>query len=296
MDAADRGGVKRSTRPENPTKGIVAMDDIAKYNQERWEELAKNYALFSRPALDLDPVSAREMVDAEGMMGDVRGKDVLCLASGGGQQSVAIALLGANVTVFDLSATQLQRDLEAAAHYDLHITAIQGDMRDLTTFAERSFDIVWHPYSINFVPDARVVLREVARVLRPNGLYRMMCANPFILGVGEEDWNGEAYPLTQPYADGAELILRDPTWVIEYDDETSTRIQGPREFRHTLSTVVNNLVRLGFVILGTWEHTSDEPDAEPGTWDHFKSIAPPFLTFWACYRPDVLADLDLPRA
>ena len=41
--------------------------------------------------------------------------DVLCLAAGGGQQSVAFALLGANVTVFDLSETQLEHDRLAAA-------------------------------------------------------------------------------------------------------------------------------------------------------------------------------------
>ena len=35
---------------------------------------------------------------------------VLCLACGGGQQSVALALLNANVTVFDLSEGQLDRD------------------------------------------------------------------------------------------------------------------------------------------------------------------------------------------
>jgi hypothetical protein len=30
------------------------MDDIARYNKERWEELAKANVIFSRPWLDLD--------------------------------------------------------------------------------------------------------------------------------------------------------------------------------------------------------------------------------------------------
>ena len=39
------------------------MDEIASYNKERWEELARGNVTFSRPALDLDPASAREMVE-----------------------------------------------------------------------------------------------------------------------------------------------------------------------------------------------------------------------------------------
>ena len=93
------------------------MDDLARYNRERWEALAQANIGYSRPILDLDPRSAREVLDPYGIMGDVRGRDILCLAGGGGQQSAAFGLLGARVTVYDLSDTQLARDQEAAAHY-----------------------------------------------------------------------------------------------------------------------------------------------------------------------------------
>ena len=96
----------------------------------------------------------------------MNGQDVLCLASGGGQQSVAFGLLGANVTVFDLTPAQLERDREAAAHYDLPITTVQGDMRDLSHFEGAVFDIVWHAYSINFVPEVESVFDEAVRVLK----------------------------------------------------------------------------------------------------------------------------------
>ncbi len=59
------------------------------------------------PFLDLDVSSARRLLDPDGIMDEVEGKRVLCLASGGGQQSAAFALLGAEVTVFDISETQL---------------------------------------------------------------------------------------------------------------------------------------------------------------------------------------------
>ena len=262
------------------------MDDVARYNQERWNELAESNILYSRPYLDLDRQSARAVLDPYGVMGEIDGKDVLCLASGGGQQSAACAVLGARVTVIDLSPIQLQRDRDAAQHYNLPITAVLGDMRDLTRFGPAAFDVVWHAYSINFVPDPRPVFAAVADALRPGGLYRMMCANPFVAGLSEEDWNGAGYSLSQPYVDGAELLFEH--WDIDGVDGTTKQIKAPREFRHSLSTLVNGLAEHGFVILGVWEELSNDSEAAPGTWEHFKSIAPPWLTFWACYRPDVL--------
>jgi len=103
------------------------MDELAQYNKARWEELAQSNVPYSRPWLDLDESSARTRVDPHGMLKDVAGKEVLCLAAGGGQQSAAFGLLGARVTVLDLSETQLERDRMAAKHYGLQIQTVQGD-------------------------------------------------------------------------------------------------------------------------------------------------------------------------
>ncbi len=67
---------------------------------------------------------------------DVDGADVLCLASGGGQQSAVFGLLGAQVTVVDFSEKQLEGDRKAAAHYGFEVTTIQADMRDLSSSAD----------------------------------------------------------------------------------------------------------------------------------------------------------------
>lgn len=264
------------------------MDEIARYNRERWKALVDARALFTRPALNLDSASACEKLDPEGRLGSVAGKDVLCLACGGGQQSAAFALLGAKATVFDLSEDQLQRDQEAAAHYGVDIRTRQGDMRDLSCFEEAAFDIVYHAYSLGFVPDARAVFQQVARVIRTGGLYHFNCANPFFSGLSEKDWNGEGYTLKLPYIDGAEMTYEDQDWV--YDrSKPGVRISPPREYRHTLSTLFSGLSEQGFLVLHISDYSDFYPDpqAEPGTWNHFVSIAPPWLGFWASYRPDI---------
>jgi len=259
------------------------MDEVALYNIERWKALAKARAVFTRPYLDLTEDSARQRFDPDGRLGDLHCKSVLCLAGGGGQQSAAFALLGAEVTVVDISAEQLERDQEAAAHYGVKIETHQGDMRDLSMLGPQHFEVVWQPYSINFVPDIRVVFKEVARVLRAGGLYYFSCANPFASGLGEKDWNGEGYTLKRPYQDGAEITYPDAPWVAG-----DAPIPAPREYRHTLSTVINGLIDSKLVI----EHMSDSadfgpnPNAEPGTWDHFTAFAPPWLAWWARYQPE----------
>lgn len=259
------------------------MDEVARYNIARWQALADADALFTRPRLDLTPETARERVDAEGRFGDLAGQRVLCLAGGGGQQSAAFALLGAAVTVCDLSEAQLARDRAVAAHYGLPITAVRGDMRDLSAFADAAFDLVYHPYALNFVPEARTVFAEVARVLRPGSTYYLHCANPYVYGMTGKDWNGEGYTLRGIYRDGDARTYSDEEWVYHRDTDT---VPPPREYRHTLGTILNGLIAAGFALAHVSETESlyPDPDAEPGTWAHFTSVVPPWLVFWATKR------------
>jgi ubiquinone/menaquinone biosynthesis C-methylase UbiE len=214
------------------------------------------------------------------MMPDVAGRKVLCLAASGGQQSAAFGLMGAVVTVVDISDVQLEKDRATATHYGLTIRTIQQDMQDLSQFPDEEFDIVWHAHSINFVPKARAVISHVGRVCRHHGMLRLEFTNPYVHGA----WNcykDGAFLLSQPYADGAEVSDADPMWNFRTSDGKDHAVRGPKEFRHSMSTIVNGLVEAGFHILGLWEDVGTEETFRPGSWAHFKSIAPPFLTVWA---------------
>jgi SAM-dependent methyltransferase len=253
------------------------MDSVARYNQERWKALAGANALFSRFHLDLDAETARNSISWVDFYGDLAGKDVLCLASGGGQQSAAFALLGASVMVVDLSEEQLERDRLAAEHYGLSVKTVQGDMRDLSALEAGSFHIVYQPYSINFVPDCREVFRQAARVLRFEGYYHVVFANPFTMSTRPSDWNGDGYVLKGPYTAGATVTYEDQDWV--YDRGTAPPIQQPVEYRHTLGTVVNELTAAGFSIQQLSDGLDMHPDerAAPGSWEHYTAFTPPWL-------------------
>lgn len=274
------------------------FDEVAQYNKQQWEQLAGAGVEYARPMLDLDADAARSMLDPYSMidryLGDVPGRDVLCLAAGGGQQSVAFALLGANVTVFDLSETQLVQDRLAAEHYGVHIDVVQGDMRDLRAFDEDSFDIVYQAYSINFVPHVPPVHAEVARTLRSNGLYRLDWHNPFTQAIDDESWTGEGYLLSHFYEDGRDMTEFFPHWDVTGPDGRVTKIASPHEYVHALSTMINSLVAQGFVLIHASEDAGSEAQPEPGSWPHFMRVTAPYLTLWSQLRPKVF--LPLPAA
>ncbi|MEM7128043.1 MAG: class I SAM-dependent methyltransferase [Chloroflexota bacterium] len=257
------------------------MDELSHYNQARWEELAQANVEFTQPMLDLTVELARQRWDKEGFIGDAAGKNVLCLAASGGQQSVLFGLLRANVTVFDLAPTQLERDHEAALHYGYPIETLVGDMRDLSAFQTNHFDFVYQAYSINFVPSTESVFAEVARVLRAGGYYHLQWANPFTQSVDDEAWDGETYLLQHPYIDGFEITQYYPHWDVEDGKGGWRKIDSPKEYRHTLGTVLNGLIAQGFRIEHFQEALNSNPDPAPGTWEHFKSIAPPYFTVWS---------------
>jgi ubiquinone/menaquinone biosynthesis C-methylase UbiE len=292
MSADERGSFFWSQPPSAALRDLIqkttaktlenSMDDIAKYNVTRWRALVSANAIFTRPDFNLDRDSARHLLDPEGKLGELAGKEVLCLASGGGRQSVAFALLDANVTVADLSEEQLQRDAVAAAHYKLKVNLVRSDMRDLSAFDDKSFDIVYHGYSLNFVRDAGAVFRQVARVLRTGGVYSFGCANPAFMGIRLGDWNGTGYLLTLPYLDGVEVVYPDEPWVFKGELPVHAIPPG-KEYRHTLSTIVKGLTKHGLRITDLNEENFGTPDSngEPCTPEHRSAFAPPWLTVWA---------------
>lgn len=254
-------------------------DQIIADNRDRWNALAEARVMHSVPFLDYTREDAARFVYRFPFIPDVTGRRVLCLASGGGQDSVAFGLLGAEVTVVDLSDAQLARDREAAAYHGMQVETMQGDMRDLSMLADASFDIVWQPYSVNYSPEVQPVIREAARVLRQDGIYYLTFANPFVHALG--DWDGSAYPLRGRCTDGEDISRYAPTWEVEQPDGTVVAVPRPHEFRHNISTVLNTMAHAGFVFLHLTEWTRDADPLEPGSWAHYTQCMPPwFDSYW----------------
>lgn len=175
------------------------------------------------------------------------GLDVLCLASGGGQQGPVLAAAGAHVTVFDNSPAQLARDREVAARDGLTIATVEGDMRDLSALPDASFGLIFHACSNGFVPDIRPVWREAARVLRPGGVLLAGFVNPVLCLFDDAPMQRGEFVVRHriPYSD--------LTSITDEERRRYTDSNEPLCFGHTLADQIAGQLEAGFHITGFYE-------------------------------------------
>lgn len=101
---------------------------------------------------------------------DLKGAEVLGLASGGGQQMPTLTAAGAHCTVLDYAPAQIESERLVAAREGYDINIVQADMTRPLPFADASFDVVVNPVSLCYVREMEPVLAEAARVLKPGGV------------------------------------------------------------------------------------------------------------------------------
>ncbi|WED43283.1 class I SAM-dependent methyltransferase [Legionella cardiaca] len=185
----------------------------------------------------------------------IQGKDILCLASAGGQQAPVLAAAGANVTVFDISEKQLEQDRYVAKRDHLSLKTIQGDMCRLEGIRDASFDYIIHPISNLYVSDLKPVWEECYRVLRTKGALLASFYNP-VLFVFDKDKQLEEQGLLKP---------RYPLPYADIKDLSPNILNGKIEnkeafvFGHSLSSQINGQLEAGFLLAGFYEDEHPSP-------------------------------------
>jgi SAM-dependent methyltransferase len=231
--------------------------DFREYNREAWDRKVADRNRWTVPVTGEQVAAARrgewavvltplEPVPRD-WFGDLTGARVLGLASGGGQQGPILAAAGADVTVFDNSPAQLARDREVAEREGLALCTVEGDMADLSAFADASFDLVFHPVANCFVPDVNPVWRECFRVLEPGGALLAGFLNPvFYCFDYDRLEQGEMVMAHRlPYADVTSL---------EPDALARHRASGEAlEWSHTLDDLIGGQLAAGFLLAGFYE-------------------------------------------
>ncbi len=226
--------------------------DIVKYNQSAWDGYVDKKDRWTIP------VSEQELENAKNgewnivltpkkpvphnWFPDLKGLKILGLASGGGQQCPILAALGADVTVFDNSEKQLQQDKTLSDKFNLDIKTVQGDMKDLSVFADNTFDLIFNPCSTAFVENVLPVWKECFRVLKPNGILMTGFNNPISLQLDEENLN---LIYKQPYSDTHSL----PTEKLEELKQNNEALI----FGHSLTDQIGGQLKAGFVLTDMYE-------------------------------------------
>ena len=175
--------------------------------------------------------------------GDLKGKKLLGLASGGGQQMPIFAALGADCTVFDYSEKQLENEKTVAEREGYTIRIIRGDMTKPLPFEDEEFDLIFHPVSNCYVEDVRPIWKECWRILKHGG-YLISGTSHYMDYIVDHDEKTIAYSL--PFNP-----LKNPDLMKELMDGD----EGV-QFSHSLEEQIGGQLEAGFRLMDLYEDTN----------------------------------------
>ena len=220
---------------------------IDRWIEEGWEwgvpisheEYAE--ALLGRWSVLLTPTKP---VPAE-WFGQLKGKKLLGLASGGGQQMPLFAAAGAVCTVLDYSPRQLESERIVAEREGYTINIVRVDMTKTLPFEDESFDIIFHPVSNCYVQEVNSIFRECFRILRHGGILLCGLDNGMNF-LFDEDENTLINSL--PFDP-----LKNPEQMRQLQEQDCAI-----QFSHTLEEQIGGQLEAGFMLCSLYEDTNNE--------------------------------------
>ena len=176
---------------------------------------------------------------------NLKGKKVLGLASGGGQQMPIFAALGAECTVLDYSLKQLESERTVAEREGYRIEIIRADMTKRLPFEDGTFDLIFHPVSNCYVEEVKPIWKECYRVLKKGGI--LLSGTDFFINYIVDD-------------DETSIINHLPFNPLKNPEQMKQLEAGDSgvQFSHTLEEQINGQLEAGFVLTALYEDTNGE--------------------------------------
>jgi len=169
-----------------------------------------------------------------GLLGPVAGRRVLEVGCGAAQCSRWLTAAGAMVVATDISAGMLAQSRRIDRELGTEVAMVQADARRLP-FADAAFDVAFTAFgALPFVPDARRVHAEVARVLVPGGTWVFSVTHP-VRWAFPDDPSERGLQVTRSYFDRRPYVETDDAGQVRY-----------AEHHRTLGDHVDELVAAGF--------------------------------------------------
>ena len=176
-DGGEVGSVDLVARRES------GQDETSRANRSWWDANADEYQAEHGEYLgDARFLWCPEGVyeDEAALLGPVAGRAVLEIGCGAAQCARWLADQGARVTGFDLSMRQLRHARRIDEQLGREALALVQAEATALPFADGSFEIACSAFgAVPFVADSALLMREVARVLRPGGRWVFAVPHPF---------------------------------------------------------------------------------------------------------------------
>ena len=176
-------------------------------------------------------------------LGNLKGKKILGLASGGGQQMPVFAALGAICTVLDYSPLQVESERLVAEREGYDIRIVRGDMTKRLPFEDDEFDMIFHPVSNCYVEEVRPIWKECYRVLKPGGML-ISGTDHYVNYIVDDEEKQIVNSL--PFNP-----LKNPEQMKQLE-ETDAGVQ----FSHSLEEQIGGQLEAGFTLLNLYEDTN----------------------------------------
>ena len=196
-----------------------------------------------------------------------KGIEIANICGSCGKKAIPLALLGANVTVFDISEANKKYAIETADAAGVKIEYEVCDIMeiDMDKYAE-SFDVVFMEGGIlHYFHDINAFMKIMNNLLKPEG--KMICSDfhPFskisdILGLQQ--------PTMSYFA--TEIFEGEMAHARFYNEEIRKQIPKCQYRKYTISEIINSIIENGFSLERFDEHPSWENDKLPG---EFTAIA-----------------------
>ncbi|WP_230399101.1 class I SAM-dependent methyltransferase [Novisyntrophococcus fermenticellae] len=175
--------------------------------------------------------------------GELQGKKVLGLASGGGQQIPIFSALGAECTVLDYSEKQLESERLVAGREGYSVHIIKADMTKRLPFPDAEFDLIFHPVSNCYVEEVQPIFKECYRVLKSGGI--------FLAGLD----NGINYI----FDDDEKIVVNTLPFNPLKDENQMNQLNDSDcgvQFSHTLEEQIGGQLKAGFTLTDLYEDTN----------------------------------------
>jgi SAM-dependent methyltransferase len=266
--------------PDAVSRRPAAADETVVANRRWWDAAADSYQAehgdflgsTGQPRFIWGPEGLDEAT--AGLLGPaarLRGCRVVEIGCGAAQCARWLAAQGASVLAFDLSRRQLEHGVRPG---ESGVALVQADARRIPD-ADGSFDLACSAYgALPFVADSAVVLREVARVLRPGGRFAFSVTHPLRWALPDDPGTG-GLTIASSYFDRTPYVESDA-------DGRATYVEHHR----TLGDRVREIVAAGLVVVDVVE--PEWPAALESTWGGWSPLRGrliPGTAIFVCDKP-----------